>query len=80
MESQPQNPEFRNNPENFYPSEVEEGSDFLRYLDIWIHQHGHFKGIFCSYAMSKCVHKFKISKILNFRNPNLQTCNMPTRY
>ena len=29
-----------------------------------------------------CIHgrKFKISKILNFRNFNLKTCSMPTKY
>ena len=34
MESQPQNPEFRNNPDYFHPSEVEEGSEF--FVDILI--------------------------------------------
>ena len=27
MESQPQNPEFRNNPENFHPSTVKDNED-----------------------------------------------------
>ena len=36
MESQPQNPEFRNYPENFHPCECEcEWSAFLSFAGFW---------------------------------------------
>ena len=39
MESQPQNPEFRNNPENFHPCELlissQSTGEFS--LSLWIH-------------------------------------------
>ena len=33
MESQPQNPEFRNNPENFHPWDLQHMVEYIRHPD-----------------------------------------------
>ena len=65
MESQPQNPEFRTNPENFHPcmfskkghSWIEQDRGYFSYISIKLYIWG----------------KFKNSKILIFQNSNLKT-------
>ena len=47
MESQPQNPEFRNNPENFHPSMIRHSHKTVNEQFFFISQPAH---ILCGYS------------------------------